>query len=375
MKIFSAICLLVSLVLLAGCSKSSGTGKWVPTMANPPPLKLSYVGKDTPIQALKEDDVIVAVNGVALTKRDFLLSLERFRWILSRNSAVRGRDRETAISMYQEELIDRFVSRALLAQAGRDERLLSESDVRAKVDEAIDSFVKTHRIRKDRIDGSFPGGMDAIQRDAEESVWSTAYTDKHAIKGIEVTDGMVSNVFAEIATENAVIAASNATIRAKLEGIRNKIVSGAVTFEEMVEKYSEGSEVERAFNGVYGRNELRQFPEVDFFAVEDGYMSEILDDGVSYSIVKLIKHEYAERDKKGKLVKPERVQLAYIEFVHEELVVLAQSAEGVKKDLQAQSDAEALRQKVEQLKSAARVIYPHGTNFWQKAETSDGKKE
>jgi hypothetical protein len=328
-----------------------------------------------PIQDLKEDDVIVAVNGVTLTKGDFLLSVKRFQWILSRNPAVRDRDRETALSLYREELIGRFVSRALLAQAGRDEKLLSEGEVRAKVDEAIDTFAKTYRIRKARIDVDFPGGMDAIQRDAEESVWSTAYTDKHAIKGIEVTDGAVSNVFAEIATENAAIAASNAMIRAKLEDIRNKIVSGAVTFEEMVEKYSEGSEVERAFSGVFRRNELRQFPEVDFFAVEDGYMSGILDDGVSYSIVKLIKHEYAERDKKGKLVKPESVQLAYIEFIHEELLVLAQSAEGVKKDLQAQSDAEALRRKVEQLKSAAKVVYPHGTNFWKKAESSDGKKE
>ena len=97
-------------------------------------------------------------------------------------------------------------------------------------------------------------------------------------------------------------------------------------------------------------------------------VSDIINDGVSFFIAKLIKHNPAVRDADGKLTKPESIELAHIELVQEELTVLAENADGIKKDLQRQMDEEAVRKHIDELKADVRIVYPHGTNFWERAK-------
>ena len=79
--------LAAALLALGGCTddKSLPAKAWAPTMKNPPVREVKG-GKPMTVPEMKPDDVVVAVNGVALTKREVDVRLNRYRWFLSRRS-------------------------------------------------------------------------------------------------------------------------------------------------------------------------------------------------------------------------------------------------------------------------------------------------
>jgi len=363
-KVKGAFAILAAIV--SGCGGDADSG-WRPTMENPPPAKFEYLGKDTSVFDMKDDDVVAAVNGAVLTKGDLVLRSKQIAWVLGRTQGLKEQLRNQMQTELSRSRIQSFVDNEVLKQKSREEGLVAEADIRKAAEEAMASFAKMHRIDREKIDAEFPGGGDAIRREAEDACWARAYLDKHEVKGIVVTDEAVSNILADVAAENAVIAASNRTIRARLEDIRRKIVAGEVTFEEMAEKFNEdASHGEDGYWGVFRRSDLPENEEL--FSLEVGEVSEIMNDGVSYFIVKMLKHDYAERNADGKLTKPETIELAHIELIQEELTVPAEGPEGIKADLQRQMDEQAVRECIDALKGTMSVVYPNGTNFWDRGE-------
>jgi hypothetical protein len=366
MKENFSMCLLAALALVTGCSKSSGDGKWSPTMENKPPLELSYVGKDTPVPQLKDDDVIVAVGGDALTKGEFYARMKQVEWTIKRTPGFRANDFSDAYQYAGRTLIPRYVRETVIAQTARDEKLATADEIRTNVEATVERFCGMYRIKRDDIDKAFPGGLAAVQRDAERSTWLRIYTKRHSIKGKTITDTVVSNILDQIASENAAIAVSNAAIRAKLEGFRADIVAGKAKFEDVAKKHSEDvNQEEGGFWGVFRRDTLSDSDLI--FVLDEGAVSEVLEDGDSYYIVRVEKKTAAKRDAGRKLIEPETVTLSRIQLFKYEETVLA-SAGTLKADLQQQMDDEALERHLETLMANAKIVYPHGTNFWAKAE-------
>ena len=365
-RYMAAVAVGVLAAIAVGCGGDAGSG-WSPTMENPPPAKFEYVGKDTSVFDMKDDDVVVAVNGAVLTKGELLLRSKQIAWALGRTQGLKEQLRNQMQTELSRSRIQSFVDNEVLKQKSREEGLVAEADIRKAAEEAIDSFAKTYRIAKSKIDVEFPGGRDAIRREAEDTRWARAYLDRHDVKGVVVTDEAVSNILADVAAENAAVTASNRTIRAKLEDIRRKIVSGEATFEEMAKKFSEDVvHGEDGYWGVFRRSDLPENQEL--FSLEIGEVSEIMNDGVSDFIVKRLNHDYAERNADGKTTKPETIELAHIELVQEELTVPAEGPEGIKADLQRQMDEQAVRECIDALKTTMNVVYPNGTNFWDRGE-------
>ena len=366
MKQNFSMCLLVALALVAGCSKSSGDGKWSPTMENKPPLELSYTGKDTPVSQLKDDDVIVAVNGESLTKGEFCARMKQVEWTIKRSPGFRGNNFLDAYQYAGSTLIPRFVRETVIAQTCRDEKLATADEIKAKVDGTVEKFCGMYRIKREAIDKEFPGGLSAVQRDAERTAWLKIYTERHGIKGKTITDETVTNILNQIAAENAVIAASNAAIRAKLEGFRADIVAGKVKFEDVAKKHSEdGNQEDGGFWGVFRRDTLADSDLI--FVLDEGAVSEVLEDEEGYYIVRVEKKTVVKRDASGKLIEPETVTLSRIQLLKQEETMLA-SAGTLKADLQSQMDEQALEKHLGALMAKAKIVYPHGTNFWVKAE-------
>ena len=366
LKTVSAAALLA--LLAYGCGKS---GEWAPTMENPPQVKFKYLGKDTPVQDLKDDDVIVAVNGEALTKKEFYARMSQVAWTIRRSPGMRASNFADAYAYAGRTLIPRFVRETIIAQAGRGEKLATADEIRAKVDEKVERFCKMYRIDRNAVKKEFPGGLCAVQRDAERTVWLKTYVDKHAIKGKLITAETVTNILNQIAAENAATSASNAAIRAKLEGLRGDILSGKATFEDVADKYSEG--IDNEGGGYWGRFGREGLPDADLiFELKVGSISEVLEDDDSYYMVRLEERTAAKRDANKRVVEPESVSLSRIQLLKHELTILA-SPGTLKEDLQAQMDENALEAHLGTLMEKAEIVYPHGTNFWAVAEKGANK--
>lgn len=367
MKNLSYLSFAASLLLFAGCGEKPAA-VWAPTMENPPATALSYCGKDTSVPNLKDADVIVAVNGATMTKAEFYKGMELIWWTLTQNKLMRDKDRTEIYNRFGRERIGKFVRDQVLIQRGRADRVATESEVRAAVADKIKTFCKTYAISEEKIDGTVPGGKIAVQRDAENNFWIRTYLERNKVKGPIITLEAVSNLMQEVAQENAAVARSNAVIKARLEVIRREIAAGRTTFAKMAAMYNDDEHCDS--DGRWGIFRRRDLPEEGdaVFELPVGALSPVLEDDETYYLVTVLARNEPKRDKDGKLVAPESVELAKIQQTKEEYTVLADDAKGIQADFQRQMDNEAALERVEKLKAEATIVYPHGTNFWQQAK-------
>lgn len=360
---FAIIC--CGVLLLAGCSQESGrTKEWVPTMQNPK-VRTVKVGAEMPVPEMADDDVVVAVNGITLTKRELDIRLKRYRFMLSRNPNMNGKERVARYEMYGKTLIDSFVNEQVFAWEGRESKVLTEDEIRQIVSSNVVLNAKIFRMKPEQINQVVPGGLVSLCQSIEDVAWAKAYADKHVIPDAVVDDSVVSNVLNEISKENAQIMASNGLIRAKAEGVRTKILQGKITFESAAEQYSCDFVNNEEFPGYWGTfrpsdiedKALRQ----KLFSLDLGELSDVIDDDDGYMIVRSIKDEGEARI------------FVRILFTHEPLVVL-QNPKLLKRDLQSQMFTRGLRKLTAELYEKAQIVYPHGTNFWQVAKAKQNTK-
>ena len=363
LKRFAIVC--CGAILLAGCGKENAASReWAPRMANPTLCSVP-TGKDLFVDEMSPDDVIVAINGVPLTKRELDIRLQRYKFMLSRNPNMNGKERAARYEMYGKNLIDSFVNEQLFAWEGRKVQILTEEDLRRIVSSNVVLNAKILRLKPDQIDQAVPGGVAALCQSIEDVAWAKAYADKNVVPDAVVDDSVVSNVLAEISRENAQITASNRLVRVKAENVRTEILKGKISFEVAAERYSFDFVGGEEFPGYWGtfRPEdiedkvLRQ----KLFSLGVGELSDVIDDEDGYMIVRPVKEEG-----------PARV-FARILFSHEPLVVL-QNPKLLKRDLQNQMFTRGLRKLTAELFEKAQIVYPHGTNFWRSAKTNKGTK-
>ena len=360
-----------ALLIAAGCGDNAKTSSWEPTMENPPPARLKYLGKDTPVFSLKGDDVIVSVNGALMTRDRFDLLGKQMLWVLGHDKMMRQRDREQVYKNLMMGSIERFVETQLMLQRARSEKLATADELRQKAEEGVGNFCRRYSVKESQLAESFPGGLDEVRKDAEDAWWVNSYIVKHAIKGKPVTDEVVTNILRDIEAENAAVAATNAAIKALLERVRADIVSGAASFDEMADKHSDDEH--RGPGGSWGVFRRSDLPDSDLiFDLAEGSVSDVLEDDDTYYIVRVDAKTPAQRNAEGKLVVPESVELSRIQQAKDEYTILAH-VDSLKADLQRQMDDLAVKADIERLAAEADIVYPHGTNFWTKVEDKTEK--
>lgn len=327
-------------------------------MENPPVRNVS-TGKEMSIPEMAPDDIVVAVNGVALTKAEVDIRLKRYRKMLNNLRGMQPKERDSRYRIYGKTLISSFINEQLFAWEGRKNGVLNEQQLRDIVSSNLIANAKTFRCKVDELDRVMPGGLIPLCNGIEDIAWVKAYIAKEVKIEKVADDGVVSNVLAQIATENRQIDASNRVIRAQLGGIRRQIESGAISFGDAAEKYSaeyiEGNE-EKGHWGQFRRKDVQDEALRDaIFALGENEMSGILEDDEGYMLVKALQ------------VEPESTSFARILLLKEQPVVL-QDVRRLKGDIQNQFTTEAIAKRVEELYQHATVVFPHGTNFWGKAK-------
>lgn len=365
---FEAVAFLSALLLVSGCSRDAAD--WRPTMKNPPIADVPE-GAPMTVPQMRADDIVVAVNGVALTKAGVDELLNGYKWMLSMNHRIPDRQRGVMYRTYGSRLVDNFVNTQAVLWDAREKIEMSEDYVRAIVESNVAATVKFYRMTKDQYDRQVPGGLNALRRASESRVWTERYT-KDFITARQITDADVEAVLAQVSAENAEIAASNAVVKAKLAEIRSEIVKKGADFGAMADKYCEDPTMSHDGSGYWGTFRYSDIDDEELasrlYRLEDGEVSEILEDDEGYMIVKI-----ADSDLHVKGT-PERVlAFARIMLVKTPEVVLA-APNDLKKDLQQQENQMAFDAKVKELRNGLRIVYPHGTNFWKAAASSENSK-
>lgn len=370
-RFFSLTCLLSAVLLAAliGC-RDEGNRPWTPRMTNPESAN-TEVGKPMIVPKLGPRDVVVDVNGISLTKREVDERLCRCAWMLNARP-MDARLRQSTYDRYGNTLIRDFVRDTLAGCAARDEKLLTEEALRGQVSSNLLAIARSCGKKPGVFEREVPGGKDGVCRWLEEIAWARAYQRKH-VEPVVISAETVSNVYREIAAENAVIARTNEIRRALIADIRRRIVAGQEDFGKLADEYDENPLQQKDGSGYWGDYEFDEVKDEEarkvMFALEVGQVSEVFETEDCFNLVKLLDKK-PPQIKDGEVVKESVWSFGRISLDKEQPVILAGN---VKVDMARQKEREQLDGLISNLTARATITYPHGTNFWSLAKGKSRK--
>ncbi len=360
----------VMTALLVGCG-GSGEKSWSPTMENPPERDFK-VGKAMFVEDMKPDDVIVAVNGITLTRADFDVHIKRYKWFLDRQRMADVQKQNAMYRSYGRGFVSRFINTAVVLKEARSSALLDAATIRREVENSVELTLKRNNLDRETYDAKVPGGIKAMQVSLEEALWCHVYMTNNIVVDPSIDATLVSNILAKIDEENKVISASNDVIRARLAEARRRIVEGGEEFGKVADEICEDDQMTKdgtGYYGMFGEGTIQdEAVRKALFALSEGEVSEILEEDDGYSLYKILKRDDARFDR-GQIVEDAKVDLARIWVVKHDLVVPAFSSDPVE-DMRRQDFDEKAAKLTASLREKAKIVYPHGTNFWKTAQKS-----
>ena len=346
---------------VCGCGRSAERHR--PTIENPDASNPPSVGKTLKLAEMSDDDIVVWVDGSALTKKGFDQSVRYIQFQLQRAGRnVSDKKLGDVYRIFCQRIITDFVSDQVLIHEARRRKLLDLPGLEKKMEETRQALAKQSRMTYEKVVEAFPGGEPAIDALAENMAWKTAMIETIP-PSVEVTDAVVSNMFEEVFARNAARMSTNEMRRAKLEGFRKEIAAGKADFGDLAERYSECPFKVKGEKGDWGTFRKTDFHEKwgnkkvgdVVMNLAEGEVSDVLEDDTGYSIVKFV--EFDERF--GKNLKQECRRLSRI-FLPKEPLLLVPKFSEMKDDLTAQMKSQGVDKALEKLVDSAKIVYPHG---------------
>ena len=355
-------------IFAAGCGDSVPKGRpfgpWEPTMQNPPVRTIKPSGTEKSIDMLKPDDVVVAVNGVALTRREIDTRLAQIRANIARNATLSPRDRAATYKMFGSRLISNWIDTQIAVWESRKLGCATEEEIRTAVSKGIERISDSRKTSIGTLDKKIPGGLDFVRYDIEEATWVAAYITNNVNLAVEVDSNMVARIMASIEAENAEIAATNAVKLAHMEKIREMAIKPGADFGKLADEFSEDTQLVKDGTGYWGEFTAEEISDrklrEKFFRYGVGEISEIIDDNDGYMIIKVLEKDPVAYDPENDKA---RITMARIYVEHEQLTTLA-DPEGMQKDIERQYRERAVKAQMEKLRAAAEIVYPYGKDVW-----------
>ena len=316
------------------------------------------------------EDVIVSVNGIALTRQQYDDGVKKILQNFSRKGKVSQRQIAGFARMAMRQYVQRFVNSQLLAQEARNKGILSEEELKRKTNAALEQSAK----QAGKTAGSFlPAALDkakALRSETEEKVLVEELINRAVMPKVNVTDEYVKMAIDAVRVANMPIATSNAVKVSKLQEIRQAVKTGS-DFGKLADEYSESKDSAAGKGGFWGEFERNQIEDRKIravvFALKTGEISEVLEDEEGYQLIKVLNRQAEKKNEKGAVVEAEAVSLARIFFYKEPELEMPGEAE-VKSQLAKGIRDKYLKDLIEELKKRAVILYPHGTNFWEETK-------
>ena len=346
----------VSLLLIGGCGKGKHrTGE------------MTFAEMDN-------DDVIVQVNDSKLYKREVLIALGLNRSAMGNVSARDAKAAEEELYVELHSYVPRYISRRLLVDDAKRKKVVSEEYVSNRVEQAILRKAKKAGKTREQYLDDFKDGRELAERTFADYVWLNEGMATNIPPKFSVNAEFVTNFIAAIHQENAKIAASNDLIRARLENVRAEILAGKTSFTNEAEKISivnwDLGEMERM---EFGNKDLRDAA----FTLKEGMISPPIQSEGEFSMIQVVKIIPAVKNDKGHVVHPEKRHVYKISLPVDDAVMVVPDPKQAYADLRRQSQEQAVGDYVTFLitNGQNRIVWPHGSNLWEKVEKKTNKGE
>lgn len=363
------VCFLSALGVGASCSKrESARGSQPGT--NGAPLSVASGGSQTnrtgkTLMEMAPADVIVSVNGVRLTKKQYLERCDQTMQRLSQMPGMSKGKLSATGKFMARKYIPGFINMQLLEQEARRTGVLSGAALVDAIDKWIARAAKQSGMKVSAFLAQVPGGADSLKREAEENVLVEAVIATNVLPKVSVPDQLVTNAIEAVRAENATADATNALKVAQLNAFRGQIVAGA-DFGKLADDYSECNRSAPGNNGYWGEFERKDISDAKMreaiFKLKPGELSEVLSDDEGFHLVKMLPYKEGATNANGK-ASAESVSLAHILLRREPALEVSGPA-NMRKQLFEQIKQQILGEYIQSLRAKAVIEYPNGTNFW-----------
>lgn len=361
----------VGLAVLCGCTRDQ-TGDidiGADILEMTPRLKEVKLGSPKKINQMDMDDVIVAINGVPLRRREFDDRMAITVRLLQRrgqlNNSILTMER---IEQEKANLLTSFVTSRLLIDNARELGILSTNKVSELVSVYLKETAKEQKKTVQQVIEAYPGDKKYLYYDVAARFLIDALIAKKIPPKIIVNEAFVSNVQAQVTADNLAIQKTNAMLKARLVEMKKEIVSGRESFADMANRYSQDADDGAGKDGAWGVFERGEMSDKKVqavaFALAEGEVSDPVEDENGYHLITVTDIVPQQRNEKGRVIQKEIRSLSHI-FLEKEPEILRQDDPAMWKDLQSQMQHQAISDYATNLATNGqnKIIWPHGHNL------------
>lgn len=321
------------------------------------------------IAEMLPDDVIVAVNGYPLLKRDYVERMKMLRTMIYRRVKNNLGEADQIFEEMRKRFIDQFVSQRLLIDNATKLGVMSDEKLCEEMMSELAKVGKKRKLSPEELLSKYGNNAKHIAYETAERVLVKELVAQKIPPVTKVEDTFVSNAQAQVTLENKIATATNVLRRQMLEGFRRDISTGKTTFDNLVEKHMPDSLFEISSGGEWetvSRGELEN-PNLEelVFSAEESDILPIQEDPDGIDLIQLRRIIPPVRDSKGEIIEAEKRELARIRISKEGLF-LRQTDAAMKKDLEMQMQLQAIDAYVQNLATNGQntVVYPYGNDLF-----------
>ena len=369
---FSAT-LVIVLSVVAGCSQNEQppirfTGDFCELAARQ--QENFELGNETVVDALKDEDVLVAVNGYPLTKKVFdELMVLKAKQIMQRKGANPAYA-NNQLADFKKNYISLFVNQRILLDKARELNVMSREEIEKRVNEVVQERAKARKLSVEKFMKSFPGDFKYYLYDLEAMLLMDKLVKTYIPPIAEVNDGLVAAFQKSIDEDNAGTMRTNEMKRAQMLEWKRDLLANKVTFEDLAKKYNEDDYANDDEPGYWGEFERGEFEDKRVqsavFNLRVGEISDPVEDDDGYHLIKLISVKAPERNEKGRIIQDEIRKLMHI-YVKKLPLLIRDANDILKADLKRQMQVQAINRYLDDLKTngVTRIEFPHGKSLFQ----------
>ncbi len=362
-----------ALVLAIGCTREESlsrlgfTGDFCET--EPRREKPYETGEETVVDALKPEDVLVAVNGYPLTKAKFDEVLKMKAQELSTRKGANAAYAGNQLAEFKKSYVPLFVNQRLLLDEAKRLKVLSAEEISRRVNEVVSKQAKLRKMPMEKLIKSFHGDFRYALYDIQAMIVMNALIKKHIPPVGDVTDSVVAAFQDAIRADIEGATKTNEMIRARMAGWKRDILAKKITFEELAKKYNSGDDASPEKPGYWGDLERGEIEDKRVqsavFSLKVGEISDPVEDDDGFHLIRVLAVKPPEKNEAGRVIQDEVRSVEHI-YVNK-LPLLIQDADAdLKIDLKRQMQLQAVNAYLENMKTngANRIEFPHGKHLF-----------
>ena len=327
-------------------------------------------GEEKTVDELKDDDVLVAVNGYPLTKKVFddLMLIKAKE--LSQQKGANGAYLSNQLADFKKRYINYFVDHRLLIDKARELKVLAQDELEKKVNEVVKGRAKGKKMTVEKYLRTFPGDFKYFLYETAEIILIESLVKKHIPPVAIVDEGFVAAFKQSIADDNVAFTKTNGMKRVQMLQWKTDIQEKKVTFEELAKKYNEDEDADDAKPGYWGMFERGDFDDKRVqsavFALKVGEISDPVEDDDGFHLIKVLSVKPPVRNEKGRIIQDETRTVSHI-YVKKMPLFIEETDVALTADLKRQMQVQAVDRYVNDIKTngVTRIEYPNGKNLFR----------